>query len=111
MSFRRVVSGAALWFLCVVPAFGQGFATAEFNGTVADQSGAVLPGATITITEESTGLVARLLDDMVASFSRPCSPGLHFYGAALGFHTQSSQGSVSSSFKPSLSSSLCPSGR
>ena len=33
----RFVSVAAALFLSVVPVFGQGFATAEFNGSVVDQ--------------------------------------------------------------------------
>ena len=37
------------------PAFGQGAGRASINGTVFDAEKAVLPGATITVTEENTG--------------------------------------------------------
>jgi hypothetical protein len=43
----RFVSGAAVLFLSLDPLFGQS-ATAEFNGSVVDQSGAVLPGADVS---------------------------------------------------------------
>src|SRR5262245_30435562 len=42
-----------LMLLSVVPAFAQ--ATASINGRVADQAGAVLPGATVTVTNIGTG--------------------------------------------------------
>src|SRR4030095_9194497 len=38
-----------------LPAFGQG-AVSELNGTVLDSSQPVLPGVTVTLTEETTGL-------------------------------------------------------
>ena len=41
--------------LAVLPAFGQG-GRSEINGTVFDSGKAVLPGVTITITDERTGL-------------------------------------------------------
>ena len=37
------------------PAFGQA-GRSEINGTVFDQEKAVLPGVTVTVTEENTGL-------------------------------------------------------
>lgn len=52
---------ALILSVCVVllalasPAFGQG-GRSEINGTAFDQAKAVLPGVTITITEENTGL-------------------------------------------------------
>ena len=70
----RVVSVVVVLVLSVVPSYGQS-ATAEFNGSVVDQSGAVLPGATITITNEATGLDAdgHRRATAAASCSRPCS--------------------------------------
>ena len=88
--FVRFVSVAAALFLSVVPAFGQGFATAEFNGSVVDQSGAVLPGASITITEESTGLMRSVLSSDTGRFVVPAvQPGVYTLRAELpGFRTQ-----------------------
>ncbi|PYR97983.1 MAG: hypothetical protein DMG12_23635 [Acidobacteria bacterium] len=53
---RDFVCVAVLMFLPVVSVFGQG-AVAEFNGSAADQSGALLPGVAVTLTEETTGLM------------------------------------------------------
>ena len=38
-------------------------ATAELNGRVTDQSGAVLPGVSITVTQTDTGLVRSIVTD------------------------------------------------
>lgn len=43
------------------PAFGQAFGT--INGTVTDQSGAVIPGAKVTITESDTGFSRDAVSD------------------------------------------------
>src|SRR4030095_13540761 len=47
---------AAILLLAAMPARAQ-LATAELNGRVTDSSGAVLPGATVTVTQTATGLV------------------------------------------------------
>ena len=52
---RRVLCVVVGFLLPVLPAFGQG-GVAEVNGSVTDQTGSVLPGVTITLTEETTGL-------------------------------------------------------
>ena len=91
--FVRVVSSAAVFLLSVVPLFGQS-ATAEFNGSVVDQSGAVLPGAAITVTEESTGLVRAAISNDTGRFVLPAvQPGVYTVRAELsGFQTQSRTG-------------------
>ena len=48
------LSAVPAFFLSAVPAFGQGFATGEFNGSVVDASGAILPGVTITAQNVET---------------------------------------------------------
>ncbi len=47
---------ASILLLAAVPARAQ-LATAELNGRVTDESGAVLPGATVSVTQTATGLV------------------------------------------------------
>jgi Carboxypeptidase regulatory-like domain len=70
----RFVSVAVALFLSVVPVFGQGFATPEFNGSVVDPSGGALPGVTITVTEETTGLVQTVISNDVGRFVLPAMP-------------------------------------
>ena len=53
---------ATILLLVAVPARAQ-LATAELNGRVTDSSGAVLPGATITVTQTATGLVRTAVTD------------------------------------------------
>jgi len=90
---RRSLCVAAALFLSVVSAFGQ-FATAEFNGSVLDQSGAVLPGATITATEESTGLARATVTSDTGRFVLPAmQPGRYTVRAELsGFQSQNRTG-------------------
>jgi hypothetical protein len=92
--FVRVVSVVVVLVLSVVPTFGQGFATAEFNGSVVDQSGAVLPGAAVTLTEESTGLVREAVSNDTGRFVIPAvPPGVYTVRAMLsGFQTQARTG-------------------
>ena len=53
---------ASIVFLAAAPARAQ-LATAELNGRVTDESGAVLPGATVTVTQTATGLVRDVVTD------------------------------------------------
>jgi hypothetical protein len=90
---RRSLCVVAAFVLLVVPVVGQ-FATAEFNGTVADQSGGALPGVTITITEESTGLVRTAVTNESGRFALlAMPPGRYTMRAELtGFQTQARAG-------------------
>jgi Carboxypeptidase regulatory-like domain/TonB dependent receptor-like, beta-barrel len=90
---RRCSCVAVVVFLFTHPVFGQG-AVAEVNGSVADQSGALLPGATITITEEATGLVRTVVSNEIGRFVLPAvTPGRYAIKAELaGFQTQTRTG-------------------
>jgi carboxypeptidase family protein/TonB-dependent receptor-like protein len=70
---RRCVRCVVLLFLSVAPAFGQG-GVAEVNGSVTDQTGSVLPGTAITITEESTGLTRTVTSNESGRFVIPALP-------------------------------------
>src|ERR1700752_4175580 len=88
-----VVSVAVVLLFSVVSVFGQS-ATAEFNGSVVDQSGAVLPGAAITLTEESTGLMREVTSNDAGRFVLTAlQPGVYTVRAMLsGFQTQARTG-------------------
>jgi carboxypeptidase family protein/TonB-dependent receptor-like protein len=70
---RRCVPCVLLLFLSAAPAFGQG-GVAEVNGSVADETGSVLPGAAVTITEESTGLTRTVTSNESGRFVIPALP-------------------------------------
>ena len=53
--YPRFLFGLFVALVLASPAFGQGAGRASINGTVFDAEKAVLPGATITVTEENTG--------------------------------------------------------
>jgi hypothetical protein len=95
---RRVVClvvGAFLSFVPVTPLIAQG-ALAEVNGTAVDQSGAVLPGVTVTLTEETTGLVRTVVTNEAGRWVLPAlQPGRYAVKAELaGFQTQNRTGVV-----------------
>ena len=58
---RRVIFGVA--GVCLIAALNCSVAwaqaTAQISGTVRDQSGAVLPGVDVTVTQTETGVVRR----------------------------------------------------
>jgi len=58
---RAVVVPALLLVLTTAPAWAQ--ATAELSGRVTDESGAVLPGVTVSATQTDTGLTRTMVTD------------------------------------------------
>jgi hypothetical protein len=90
---RGVLCVAVVFVLSAVPVFGQG-PVAEVNGSAADQTGAALPGATITITEETTGLMRTAVANESGRFVIPAvTPGRYTMRAELpGFQTQTRTG-------------------
>ena len=69
----RVFGLAALALaLACGSAFAQ--ATATISGTARDQSGAVLPGVTITVTQQETGLVRTTVTNETGSYVLPNLP-------------------------------------
>ena len=79
--------------ICPV-AWGQ--ATAQINGTVKDQSGAVLPGVEITATQTDTSVMRNTISDETGSFLLPNLPiGPYKLEASLpGFRTYVQTGIV-----------------
>ena len=67
---------AALMVVATVPAFGQ--ATSTFNGRVLDQDDAVLPGVTVTVTNNATGVVRTAVSNDQGSYYMPgLEPGVY----------------------------------
>jgi hypothetical protein len=85
----------ALLTLLPVAVYGQG-AVAEVNGSAVDESRAVLPGVTITLTEETTGLTRTVVTNEVGRFAvLALPPGRYTMRAELaGFQTQQLPGIV-----------------
>src|SRR6476620_10352027 len=91
----RLVVGVLLTIVSAGSLYGQG-ALSEVNGTAADQSGAVLPGVTVTLTEETTGLVRTVITNEAGRWVLPAlQPGRYAVKAELaGFQTQTRTGVV-----------------
>src|SRR5215510_1427796 len=76
------------FFMCLIlsistSAFAQG-GRAEINGTVVDAQKAVLPGATVTATNEETGLMREAVSDTTGRFVMPSLlPGVYTVKAEL----------------------------
>jgi len=57
MSMCQKLAASILFLFCGISVvFGQGSYTAQIRGTVKDQSGAIVQGATVTITNDATGI-------------------------------------------------------
>ena len=89
---KRVGLTVALCVLVSSPLFAQ--ATATISGRVVDQAGAVLPGATITVTNAATGAVRETVTNEEGLYSVPALlPGTYKVRAALaGFSAQEREG-------------------
>src|SRR5688572_27177414 len=68
---RSSIAGLVLLLTCA-PLFAQ--ATAELNGRVADESGAVLPGVTATATQTATGFARTAVTDGNGVYTMPNLP-------------------------------------
>jgi len=67
---KMVLVWAGLFFFAGVLGRGQ-VTTGTISGTVTDSSGAVLPGAKITILNEETGITRAATSDAVGRYSAP----------------------------------------
>jgi hypothetical protein len=69
---RHVSAGALILVLTSSAAWAQ--ATAELNGRVTDQSGGVLPGVTVTVTQTDTGFSRSVVTDDNGNYAIPNLP-------------------------------------
>ena len=86
--------GAVILLLTASAAFAQ--ATAQLGGTVRDESGAVLPGVTVTATQTDTGFTRTVVTDGEGGYVMPNLPtGPYRLEVALaGFRTYQQTGIV-----------------
>src|SRR6478735_3645315 len=66
--FTAILLAIAAIFLMPVDGFGQTF-RGGINGTVTDQSGAVVPGATVEATEPATGVSRKAITSSAGEYS------------------------------------------
>ena len=90
----RVFFGVIVLLVATTNAWAQ--ATAQINGTVADSSGGVLPGVTVTAIQTETGFRREVVTDETGSYSLLNLPvGPYRIEATLsGFRTFSQTGVV-----------------
>ncbi|PYR82207.1 MAG: hypothetical protein DMF87_02415 [Acidobacteria bacterium] len=92
--YGRVLGAYLVIVFTCTSAWAQ--ATATISGTVRDQSGAVLPGVTITVTQQETGLTRTTVSNETGSYVLPNLPlGPYRLEATLqGFATFAQNGIV-----------------
>src|SRR5436190_6814963 len=62
------ISALLIVFLSLANAAAQSVSTAQINGTVKDESGGGLPGATVSVTQTDTGLIRTTVTDETGSY-------------------------------------------
>ena len=89
MKISHVATIVLVWVVLSTPLFGQS-SNATVGGTVADPSGALIPGVTITATNNATGVVTTVISNDAGAYNfASLLPGLYKISAALpGFQTQ-----------------------
>jgi hypothetical protein len=85
---RRLATGVFLAVVAVLPSLASA-QTAELRGSVADASGAVLPGVSVTVRHEGTGIERTIVTDDLGTFRAPAlQPGPYAIESSLmGFGT------------------------
>src|SRR6476660_3430771 len=92
--FRSFSIGIVIFILSCASLLAQ--STAQISGTVRDQTGAVLPGVEVTVTQTDTGLMRSVVTNETGSYTMPNLPvGPYRLEAALpGFSTFAQTGIV-----------------
>ena len=93
--FLRTLASALTTFLLASVAWAQ-LSTAQLSGRITDESGATLPGVTVTVTQTDTGLVRSVVTNETGAYVLPNLPtGPYRLEAALqGFRTYAQTGIV-----------------
>src|SRR5579884_1783770 len=75
---QRLAVLCGLAFVLAVTAYGQGGGNAAMTGTVTDQTGAVIVGATVTMTQIGTDLKRSATTNENGQFSIPSLPPANY---------------------------------
>ena len=96
MRARQLMLVVCLSLLASVTAWGQAVSTAQITGSIKDQSGAVLPGVEISVTQTATGAARTAISDETGSYVLANLPiGPYMLEATLpGFRTYVQTGIV-----------------
>ena len=65
---RKLLLACALLLVTASPALAQG-TTSRVAGTVTDDSGAIIPGATVTLTNEQTGVSFETVSNATGAYT------------------------------------------
>jgi hypothetical protein len=89
MKISRVATAALVCLALSTPVFGQS-SNATVSGTVADPTSALIPGVTITATNNATGVVSTVVSNEAGAYALvSLLPGQYKVSASLpGFRTQ-----------------------
>src|SRR5262245_17629789 len=68
---QRLLALALLVCVSSIPAFGQGSATTSLSGTVTDNGGGVIPGATVVVKNDATGVAYETITTESGAFNVP----------------------------------------
>src|SRR5207247_1705355 len=90
MKGLSILLAASLALLLAAPLLSQS-TNATMTGTIADSTGALIPGVTVTATNTATGVVTTVLTNESGAYNFPSLlPGTYKVSATLsGFQTQS----------------------
>src|SRR5688572_26775567 len=96
MRARHLTLLVCLSLLACATAWGQAVSTAQITGSIKDQSGAVLPGVEISVTQTATGAARTAISDETGSYVLANLPiGPYMLEATLpGFRTYVQTGIV-----------------
>src|SRR5262249_23651722 len=89
---KKITFWTLVWCLAATASFGQ-INNATLTGTVSDASGAVLPGVSITATNNATGVVSTVVSNEAGAYNiQSLLPGAYTVSAELpGFQKQNYQ--------------------
>src|SRR5262245_57190492 len=83
------MAGLLVCLITPIPTFAQS-SNATLGGTVADASGALIPGVTVTATNTQTGIISMVISNETGVYQfPPLQPGTYKVSGSLpGFQTQ-----------------------